>query len=294
MHEITRNRTQNYTKMTVLCMFVFLFVWVRVAEAAVLYFGAPAKEIGVERLVAIGVFVDSEGESVNAFEGEIAAPETVEIREIADGASFVNFWVERPRIEGSRIIFSGIAPGGFLGSRGLLFSFVAYPRALGAIDIGAGHIRMFLNAAEGTPVVSKVAPISLRVVKDSSLPEFSRFVDTEAPEPFVPEVLRDSSVFGGRWFVAFAAQDKGSGIDRYEVSEGGLPFRTAESPYLLERQRSGGTIIVKAIDRQGNERIAEVRGPGFGFRASDLLGWLFSALAIGVLYKLWMLRKREK
>jgi hypothetical protein len=85
--------------------------------------------------------------------------------------------------------------------------------------------------------------------------------DLEAPEPFTFQIIKDESIFENQYVLIFNTQDKDSGIDHYEVQEGNLDFKIAKSPYLLENQYLNGKIIVKAIDRAGNERISRVGPP---------------------------------
>ncbi|MDP2812067.1 MAG: hypothetical protein Q8O32_00015, partial [bacterium] len=51
-----------------------------------------------------------------------------------------------------------------------------------------------------------------------------------------------------------STQDKGTGIDHYEVKEGYRLSVEAKSPYVLKNQNLDKEIVVKAIDRAGNER----------------------------------------
>ena len=94
------------------------------------------------------------------------------------------------------------------------------------------------------------------------------------PEPFTIELWNDERMFNGKYFIIFAAQDKQTGIDHYEVMEyssrdseesGNSALRrifgqkkptwkTASSPYLLEDQSLSSNIEVKAVDKAGNER----------------------------------------
>ena len=103
-------------------------------------------------------------------------------------------------------------------------------------------------------------------------------IDTTPPEPFKPEIGRDPSIFGGKYFLSFAATDKTSGVDHYEVIElpykkifGFLPsnkyyseseinkeWKKAKSPYLLKDQKLMSLIKVKAVDKAGNERVEEI------------------------------------
>ena len=73
-------------------------------------------------------------------------------------------------------------------------------------------------------------------------------------------IVSDPTIFGGKHFLVFATQDKGSGIDHYEVREVWWGwFRIAESPYLLQNQRLDTKITLKAIDKNGNERTSTVK-----------------------------------
>ena len=99
----------------------------------------------------------------------------------------------------------------------------------------------------GVPVKLSLSPVGLKV-------------DTESPEDFNLTVANDPSVFDGRYFLVFAAQDKGSGVDHYEVKEGRWGrFRKAESPYFLTHQNLNRDVYVKAVDKAGNERVAVTR-----------------------------------
>ena len=78
----------------------------------------------------------------------------------------------------------------------------------------------------------------------------------------------------GKSFLVFDAQDKGSGIDHYEVLEKPqsqsiftLPFFKKEqwvsgqSPYLLQDQKLQSLILVKAFDRANNTMVATLPAP---------------------------------
>jgi len=88
---------------------------------------------------------------------------------------------------------------------------------------------------------------------------FRAMVDSTVPEKFKSEIGQDPSVFGGKYFLSFSTTDKLSGIDHYEVKEGNKDFKEVKSPYVLEDQNLRGKIIVKAIDKAGNEQISEIK-----------------------------------
>ncbi|MFA6336692.1 MAG: hypothetical protein WCX23_01810 [Candidatus Paceibacterota bacterium] len=104
---------------------------------------------------------------------------------------------------------------------------------------------------------------------------FRIMADTVPPEDFFPQIGRDEFISEGKYFVSFAAKDKTSGVDYYEASEiddwgifdfininkKNLVWRKASSPYLLADQSLKSKILIKAVDKAGNERIAKVVPP---------------------------------
>ena len=217
----------------------------------------------------VSVFLNTEREAINAYEGRILySADILQGKEIRDGNSLINFWIERPGFKqlsiGEKqgaIIFSGITPGGYSGTNGLLFSAVFQTKKSGADFIQTDSLRLLKNDGIGTVAKVSSSPYSFTVTTDfatSSL-NIEAVKDTESPENFVPIVSKDVNIFDGKYFLVFATQDKGSGIDHYEVSEdNGASFIPAVSPYLLKNQSLDTKIIVKAFDKKGNEKIAEV------------------------------------
>ena len=123
--------------------------------------------------------------------------------------------------------------------------------------------------------------VSSEVVATSS--NIEPIKDTESPENFIPVISNDPNVFDGKFFLVFATQDKGSGIDRYEVREGESgSFFSAQSPYRIKDQSLGVKIFVKAIDKNGNEKIAEVP-------AQKMALWKQNSLVFGILLVLALL-----
>jgi len=81
----------------------------------------------------------------------------------------------------------------------------------------------------------------------------------------VPEIAQNSAITNGKWFLVFATQDKGSGIDHYKVKETRQRFLdifskwiSGESPHVLQDQELRSYIFVKAVDKAGNTRIEKI------------------------------------
>ena len=214
--------------------------------AAEVSFDTKSQDIKVNQLFEVGVFINTDDESINAIEGKIIFPQDLlEIKKINDGNSIINFWIEKPKsATGGQIAFSGIVPGGYNDSRGLIFSitFLAKKEGGGAIEFSG--VKALRNDGQGTE-----APLTISNFK---------FLISNPPEEFTPQIAADPAIFDGKWFLVFATQDKGSGIDHYEVCEGKRKCVAAESPYLLQNQDLDEGIVVKAVDKSGNERAVTI------------------------------------
>ena len=233
------------------------------AHAAELNLISQTHEINVGQQFQIDVILNTEGESINAVEGKIVFPaELLELKEIRDGNSSINFWIEKPHSSQSGVIvFSGITPGGLLGPKELLFSVVFRAKKEGSGTIQTDGFRVLRNDGEGTPANIKISPLQFSISQKSSpiSPAIESIKDTEFPEDFKPIIASDPSIFDGKYFLVFVTQDKISGIANYKVREGKWGwFNVAESPYLLIHQSLDRKIFVKAVDKNGNERIAVV------------------------------------
>ncbi len=252
----------------VIALFVFLFP--TQTFAAELYMGSSSKEQGLENQFAVGVFVNTQEESVNAFEGELVfSPDELELKDVLIGDSVVNFWVEQPNkdvecTDVCRLKFSGITPGGYFGDQGRLFSAIFESKKTGTSNLSIENGKVLLNDGEGTEAPLVSSPIELDIVEGSSVPEFKYPFDPDPPESFVPYVGQDKEILDNKIFLVFTAQDKLSGVDHYEVAEkrgeevkeyNKLDWKKAESPYLLKDQSLTSFIYVKAVDGAGNSRI---------------------------------------
>ena len=193
------------------------------------------------------------------------------------------------------IKFSGVIPGGYTGKNGLMLTVT-----FRGIKEGEGKIsflkdsQTLLNDGVGTKAVLSVTDLKI-LISSSPDSQFqipdSIFQDTESPETFRPEIASDQNIFDGKWFLVFATQDKGSGIDHYEVCEGKEPCVAAESPYLLKNQKLDKKITVKAIDKKDNERTAVIY-PKWFIRYELYILLCIIIAAIILFYYLW--RRRSK
>ena len=293
-----RNIERIVTKTS--CLLVFLFVLFSVfaplAQAGEIRLDAQKSELNSGEQFLVNVVIHSE-ESLNAIEGRLIFPQDLlSIKEIRDGNSVINFWVEKPRVESSGVVlFSGITPGGFNGANNVIFSIVFEAKNIAenisSASISLQNTKALKNDGLGTESILSTRDTTVSIKHGDSNVRKEILIDTELPEDFNPTIESSPNIFNGKYFLVFATQDKSSGIDHYEVREGDWGwFRVAESPSLLRYQSLDRKIFVKAIDKIGNERIAvlgaKLEAPWY--RQYEFLGILLGIIVVGfLLKKLW-------
>lgn len=227
------------------------------ASAAELFFEPAEITAPVNSISEVKVFLAAEnGENINALEINVEYPsEFLRLKDWSNGNSIINLWIKEPKNNNGIFSFQGIIPGGYNEKKGLLM--VLYFESLkeGSAEIAIKDDSLvLLNDGEGTE--AKTSFSSAKIISKFSEEEPPKFEFTEKipPEPFTPIISRSDEIYDGKYFLVFSTQDKNSGIDYYEVSEGGEPFRIAQSPYLLRNQKLDEDIRIRAVDKAGNIR----------------------------------------
>ncbi|MSR76282.1 MAG: hypothetical protein EXS68_01670 [Candidatus Ryanbacteria bacterium] len=234
-----------------------------VANAASITFRLDSTKIHVGDQFELQVTVHSSDRAFNALEGVIAFREDFAVlRETRDGDSIINYWIEKPaRSQYGEISFSGITPGGYRGARGRLFSIVfEAKKEIPSSAFVLKQVEMFENSGEGIriPVDSAYIEYTILPAVPGEKKTVGEALDVNPPEVFEPMIVQDES-FGGRYVILFATQDKGVGLDRFEIQESWWrPFKVAESPYILKDQTLTSHITIRAIDRNGNIRTVKI------------------------------------
>jgi len=259
-------------KYLIIAVLVFVAMPVFAAEIS---FDTKTNEIAVGQQFQASIVLNTDNEAINAFEGKIIFPhDLLDLKEIRDGNTIVNFWIEKPHKrqetrdkEQGEILFSGITPGGFQGNNGLLFSAVFEAKSEGLARFEINDARVLRNDGTGSPAALTIAPFEMTISSEAPAvtPIVTKVKDTEPPETFRPEIARDESLFGGKWFLVFATQDKASGVDHYEAKESRQrilalfqKWSRTESLHVLRDQELRSYIFVKAVDKAGNVRIEKI------------------------------------
>jgi len=276
-------------------------------QATEVFFGTKEESFSVGSKIEIGVFANTSNEAVNAVGGDIAFPKDVlELSDIYDGNSALSLWVKRPVIVSPGVVsFAGITPGGINEPKAYLFTLVLTAKKEGTVKVEAQNEQILLNDGNGSLSSLSHAPLTINIVSEGKPSVYIPPFDQTPPEPFNLQIAKNDDVFNGKWFVTFAAQDKGAGIRGYEVRE--LPpsrslfglfsnknWQQTESPYLLKNQSLENRIEVAAIDREGNKRIA-ISEPLHQLPFyKDWVFWLVSIVLVVFVYKYWSFLKKQK
>ncbi|MEK7115022.1 MAG: hypothetical protein AAB847_01545 [Patescibacteria group bacterium] len=264
--QITNNKHKNVLNFNIgICaLFAICFLFFGIFSksfAANLSFQSNQNNILIGQELELVLSLDTEKESINAIEGEIVFPASLEIKEIRDGDSAIVLWIKKPQLQSDKIIFAGVTPGGFIGENIKIFSIIFKTKNLGKAIVSVSKSRALLNDGNGTPAKLNLNSFKFQIeneLKVSPIPLISK--DTEPPMPFQPKISNDPNLFDGKNFMVFVAQDKQSGIDHYEIKEGwfGGDWAVAESPYLLKDQQLKSYVYVRAVDGAGNIQTAMI------------------------------------
>lgn len=286
-------------RIILVCLLPTVFLVPTASLAAEIYFGAQSPRIQTGQRFEVGVFINTNGDIVNAVEAKIVYPlELVDVKEIRDGGSIVNLWLQRPQRSAAskgEVAFAGVLPGGYAGSRGLLLSLVLEAKQPGAIVLDARDEQVLRHDGEGTVLAVTRAPVTFTVeAATTTPPELLPPFDSDPPEPFVPFVTKLDGAFDGKYVVIFATQDKGSGIQHYAVAEkrllpwqraddfSRLSWVVADSPFALRDQTLQSAVFVKAVDLSGNERVATVAPARIVPWYQNYLVWGIILLIVGI------------
>lgn len=267
------------------CVLTFVFCIFSKADGAVLYLEPPQGEYQSGDTFLVDIKIDPEGECLNAVETGIIFPQDIlKFVDFSKGKSILSLWAKEPNDSGGFVDFSGGIPGGFCGRipgdpgpSNILGQIVFQIPSLSisqekenVFEIKfSENSQVLLNDGLGTPAklttqgaIFKILP-KIEPSKDEWREKLAQ--DDIPPEVFEIQALQDPTIFEGKYFIIFHTVDKQTGLDCYEVKEGDREWTKAESPYPIKDQSLKNIIKVKAVDKAGNERIAEYKPQKISF-----------------------------
>jgi len=273
-----RNPKQFNIFIFFVCVFSFLFLVFSFCDAAVLYLEPSAGQYQLGDTFGVEIKIDTQ-ECINVVEANLKFPPNIlKAIDFSQGNSIITLWVKQPEInqESGLISFSGGIPNGYCGrvlgdpqESNLLGKIIfKVSEITGEAKIDLAEIKflssqVLLNDGRGTKAEltdrgAKFKILSkLETPKDQWREEIKS--DDIPPEAFEIKISRDSTAFEGKYFITFSTTDKQTGIDHYEMKEGKRDWETITSPYVLKNQGLTNDVLVKAVDKAGNERIETLK-----------------------------------
>jgi hypothetical protein len=265
-------------------------------SAASLYIDPAMSELLRGESITMAVRIDTDediNECINAVDAVITYPANIEPVDISIGESIFSMWVERPTInkKDRTITFAGGIPNGYCGRVAgdprltnvlteIIFRSPGFVVGGTQSDSNVAKVAFapestaYLNDGRGTKaaLVTYGANITLNSTGGSGANNVWQDKvneDNIPPEEF--SIFLEKRDISGDYFVVFNTSDKQTGIDEYQIMEEPLtqfgsfqwgranaPWTDAQSPYTLQDQSLNSIIRVRAIDKAGNEYLANL------------------------------------
>ncbi len=276
---------------------VFFIVSPSTVQAASLYIDPASASLFRGDSVTVAVRLDTDeqnNECINAVDAVINYSSNVEPVDVSIGRSIFNVWVEQPVIDkvNRTITFAGGIPNGYCGRvvgdprlTNVLTEIVLRSAgfSIGGSDEKQAELSFssqttaYLNDGRGTKALLNTYPTKIELVDTAGPSQVNDWKDQVAadnisPEEFSITLQKDAKAFSGKYYIVFNTTDKQTGIDHYEVIEessvkfaafdwgrADAPWIISRSPYVLKDQSLNSIVRVKAIDKAGNEYIANIR-----------------------------------
>lgn len=269
-----------------------------VGHAASLYIDPPINELNRGDAVTLSVRLNVEEgaqECINAVDAVLTYTSNIEPVDVSIGDSIFSVWVEEPIINRAdrTITFAGGIPNGYCGRVSgdprltntiakLVFRSPGFTIGGGDTSETDGSVTFtdqttaYHNDGRGTKasLATYGATFELKQRAGAEMQNAWRdeiTADQTQPEEFSITLTNDDTTFSGRYYIVFNTTDKQTGIDQYQVMEEPLaqfgsfrwgradaPWIEARSPYVLKDQSLNSIIRVKAIDKAGNEYVANL------------------------------------
>jgi hypothetical protein len=279
------------------------------AEAAQLLLTPPQGQFRPGDTVAVDLRLDNQNECVNAGEVTVGYPkDLVEVIDVSRGNSIFTIWVVPPTVRSDYglINFIGGIPGGYCGRTPgdpavtnvlarFIFRFSDKIKNTVPVQVPitiSPSSRVTLNNGQGTEAKLSVRSASFTITATAPAQEneWTKALrdDKTPPEEFQVGVYQDKNIFDNRFFAAWSAVDKQTGLDHYELAEipagrsqDAAKWKRADSPFVLADQSAKSTVLVKAFDKSGNVRLAQYAPKAAPKRTVDgMIWWTLASLLV--------------
>jgi len=275
----------NYT----LLLFLFgLILFPKFIFAASVYFTSTSQNIYPGDIFIVDAHISSADQEINVADGAFSFnPQFAEITELSTGGSIFSIWAQQPTFSNTKgeVSFAGGTPEGFSQENGLIVRAIFRAKVEGELTL-AFHdaFSLYLNDGKGSVISPDKRPLILSISKrpagSTPADEWQTIITKDAisPEFSEAQIGRNPALYGNKYFVSFLATDEGSGVAYYEIKEGDRDFARVESPYLLKDQTLKDSVLLKVVDKAGNEGFITPSVPTPTSQPGIYILWVFLAL----------------
>jgi hypothetical protein len=303
----------NRIRLTFLVAALCVYPWY--VHAASLSIETDTSAYGIGDTFIATVRIDNGDSCINAAEVQIEYPKSaLRAVDFSRGDSIFSLWIQDPALDTEKgiVSFAGGTPGGYCGRvqgdpsqsniLGKIVFSVVGPETGAAALAFAPASRVYLHDGLGSVSALEFKGTSVIVEDKPTLTKnpWLEAVKSDAtpPESFVLQVRSDREVFNGKYYVVFSTTDKQSGLDHYEIAEGGA-WKRIESPYVVKPRALDDGLQVRAVDKAGNVRVADFDPqaiPPRQYTYTEMISYgLFFAMAfVAVLIRLYMARRDRR
>ena len=243
---------------------IFFFTFSYNVFASEIYFEGK-DEVKVGDYITLPVYLDTLGEEINTIDIEIYFNNEIFTFKGYQETTFKN-WIIAPKVEGNKIYFSGILPGGIKGiydpnKKGLTPIPVIELNFTAKNEGNASFIfvknQVLKNDGIGSDLEITKRDFNIKVAQNP-LPYKEEYLDNKPPLPFLISIIEDPNT--GKLLV-FQTTDDQTGIAFYKLRKK-LRWENITSPHKLDKPFFDEVITIRAYDFNNNftESYPEVDG----------------------------------
>jgi hypothetical protein len=284
-------------------IFIFIFFMAIKTEAVIMSFETPKNRTSLNEEFYIDLLLDTEGDSINAIEGNIKSiGGGLSFIKAENGKSMMDLWVQKPEIINSSIVFAGISTNGFSGVidpfnknkkiPGLITRLFFKSNRAGEILFTTSDFTLNKNDGYGTEVIAPAISLSMVVNNQEYIEEENIEIQNDSLPQIEASIVQDINLYNNKHVLIFEAKDKENGIDKVLIKEGNKNWKEIKSPYLLKDQSRQSIIVLKAINHSGQSTLISIDGLPKVNNWTNYIEFIF--VIVFIIFIIYIKRKLKK
>lgn len=285
-----------------LILFLLVLIFPALANAANLTLSSESQNYKAGDEFLVELKLDSGAEKINVVDAALSFDASkMEVRDITTGGSVFNLWTRTPVYsnDSGKIFFTGGTTKSAGSGKILGIVFLAKAAGSGEINISSDS-SAYLADGKGTRQALAASPVKFAISASAGQGAGSGAwtkiltADKTPPENLTATLGSDSSIFGGKYFLSFSAADSASGINYFEIQEGGFPASSSESPYVLKDQSLKTPVKIIAVDKAGNKTQSLIYPDKLKVSRLNYAYWVYGALVLLLALAVFFYRRKIK